>query len=134
MYRFSLCFNYNKYNFSIYDLCFHPDGSQLIVASGNRVLVYNTSDGSLLQPLKGHKDSVYCVTYCKNGLKFASGSSDKCVIIWSNKLDGLLKYSHSDAIQCLAFNPLSHQLVSCAISDFAFWSTEQKAVQKHKVS
>ena len=39
--------------FSIYDLCFCPDGSQLIVAAGNRVLVYDTTDGSLLQPLKG---------------------------------------------------------------------------------
>lgn len=120
--------------FSVYDLCFNPEGSQLIVASGNRVLVYDTADGTLLQPLKGHKDTVYCVCYAKNGQKFASGSADKSVIIWSNKLEGLLKYSHGDAVQCVAFNPLSHQLVSCAISDFAFWSTEQKAVQKHKIN
>ena len=32
-----------------------PDGTQLIVAAGQRVLVYDTSDGSLIQPLKGHK-------------------------------------------------------------------------------
>lgn len=38
---------------SIYDLCFKPDGSQLIVAAGNRVLVYDTTDGALVQPLKG---------------------------------------------------------------------------------
>lgn len=42
--------------------------------------------------------------------------------------------SHSDAVQCLAYNPVSHHLVSCAISDFAFWVAEQKAVQKHKTS
>lgn len=76
---------------------------------------------------------MYCVSYSKSGEKFASGSADKCVIVWSNKLEGLLKYSHGDAIQCLAFNPLTHQLASCSLSDFAFWSTEQKAVQKHKV-
>ena len=29
----------------IYDLCFRPDGSHLIVAAGQRVLVYDTSDG-----------------------------------------------------------------------------------------
>ena len=31
----------------IYDLCFRPDGTQLIVAAGQRVLVYDTSNGSL---------------------------------------------------------------------------------------
>ncbi|KAG5888430.1 hypothetical protein JTB14_020205 [Gonioctena quinquepunctata] len=119
---------------SIYDLCFNPEGTQLIIAGGTHVLVYNTTDGSLIQLLKGHKDKVHSVNYARNGEKFASGSADKTVIIWSNKLEGLLKYSHNDSVQCLAFNPLSHQLASCALSDFAFWSTEQKAVQKHKTN
>ena len=43
-------------------------------------------------------------------------------------------HSHNDAIQCLAYNPISHHLASCAIGDFAFWSAEQKAVQKYKSS
>lgn len=120
--------------FSIYDLCFNPDGTQLIVASGQRVLVYDATNGTLIQPLRGHKDVVYCVAYARDGKKFASGSADKTVIIWNSKLEGILKYSHGDAIQCLAYNPLSHQLASCALSDFAFWSTDQKAVQKHKVN
>ncbi|KAB0796579.1 hypothetical protein PPYR_10640 [Photinus pyralis] len=118
----------------IYDLCFNPEGTQLVVASGNRVLVYDTGNGALIQPLKGHKDMVYCVAYAKNGEKFASGSADKTVIVWSNKLLGLLKYSHSDAVQCLSYNPVSNQLASCALTDFAFWTAEQKAVQKHKVT
>ena len=172
----------------IYDLCFRPDGTQLVVAAGQRVLVYDTADGTLIQPLKGHKDTVYCVSYAKDGKRFASGTllvvsdianpkfhltrfkssldeervvlpssnndmteqlfffelevirlapisggADKCVIIWTSKLEGILKYSHNDAIQCLAYNPVSHQLASCAHSDFGLWSGEQKSVQKHKV-
>lgn len=78
---------------SIWGLCFRPDGSQLIVAAGNRVLVYDTNDGSLIQPLKGHKDTVYCVCYAKDGKRFASGSADKSVIIWTSKLEGILKYT-----------------------------------------
>lgn len=95
--------------------------------------MYDTENGELIQPLKGHKDNVYCVAYAKNGQKFSSGGADKTVIVWSNKLEGLLKYTHGDAVQCLAYNPLTHQLASCALSDFAFWSSEQKAVQKFKV-
>lgn len=116
----------------IYDLCFNPSGTQLVVASGHQVLVYETNDGALIQPLKGHKDTVYCVCYARDGKKFASGSADKSVIIWTSKLEGILKYSHNEAVQSMHFNPISHQLLSCSLSDIAFWSAEQKAVQKHK--
>ncbi|XP_014208959.2 intraflagellar transport protein 122 homolog [Copidosoma floridanum] len=116
----------------IYDLCYNPSGTQLIVAAGHNVLIYESNDGALVQLLKGHKDVVYCVCYAKDGKKFASGSADKTVIIWTSKLIGLLRYSHNESIQTMHFNPLSHQLLSCSISDFALWSAEQKAVQKFK--
>uniref|UniRef100_A0A672SCQ1 Intraflagellar transport protein 122 homolog n=1 Tax=Sinocyclocheilus grahami TaxID=75366 RepID=A0A672SCQ1_SINGR len=118
----------------ISDLAFRPDGSQLIVAAGNRVLVYDTADGTLIQPLKGHKDTVYCVAYAKDGKRFASGSADKSIIIWTSKLEGILKYTHNDSIQCVAYNPVTHQLASCSSGDFGLWSPEQKSVSKHKVS
>ncbi|XP_060691773.1 intraflagellar transport protein 122 homolog [Hemiscyllium ocellatum] len=118
----------------IYDIAFKPDGSQLIVAAGNRVLVYDTSDGTLIQPLKGHRDTVYCVAYAKDGKRFASGSTDKSIIIWTSKLEGILKYTHNDSIQCIAYNPVTHQLASCSSSDFGLWSPEQKSVSKHKVN
>ena len=138
---------------SVNDLAFKPDGSQLIIAAGLRVLVrlscflwprhilskkfmnyyyiscivfllqvYDTADGSIIQPLKGHKDVVYCVAYAKDGTELAfylyvtfccishcllsqqlllssagkrsaSGSADKSVIIWTSKLEGILKYT-----------------------------------------
>ena len=81
-----------NYDYSATTFC-RPDGSQIIVAAGQRVLVYDTSDGSLIQPLKGHKDTVYCVNYARDGKRFASGGADKCVIIWTNKLEGILKYT-----------------------------------------
>lgn len=80
----------------------------------------------------GHKDTVYCVCYAKDGKKFASGSADKSVIVWTSKLDGILKYSHSEAVQCMQFNPITHQLVSCSSSELTIWSSEQKNLQKVK--
>ncbi|CAL1605566.1 unnamed protein product [Knipowitschia caucasica] len=118
----------------VYDLAFKPDGTQLIVAAGKRVLVFDAVDGTINQPLKGHKDTVYCVAYAKDGKRFASGSADKSIIIWTSKLEGILKYTHNDSIQCLAYNPVTHQLASCSTGDFGLWSPEQKSVNKHKVN
>ncbi|NWX88011.1 IF122 protein, partial [Nothoprocta pentlandii] len=95
--------------------------------------VYDTSDGTLIQPLKGHKDTVYCVAYAKDG-KYHFGSLLFHVIIWTSKLEGILKYTHNDSIQCVSYNPLTHQLASCSSSDFGLWSPEQKSVSKHKTN
>jgi intraflagellar transport protein 122 len=48
-------------------------------------------------------------------------SADAQVIIWAQKPEGyagILKYNHNEAIQCLAYNPVTQQLASCTASDF----------------
>ncbi|VDO74474.1 unnamed protein product [Schistosoma curassoni] len=127
--------NITQFSCSIWDLCYSPDGSQLIVASGNLVWVYRADNGSLIKNLKGHKDTVYCVAYAHDSSIFASGSSDKCVIIWkSSTLEGLLKYVHNESIQCLEFNPVTVLLASTGSTDFGFWTMDQKSVVKTKIS
>ena len=90
----------------VYGITFAPDGKSLIAAAGNRVLMYATPPDEqgfpvLLNSLKGHKDTVFCVAYARDGERFASGGADNCVIIWTSAGAGVLKYSHSDAIQVL---------------------------------
>ena len=118
---------------SVYDVCFKPDGSQLVAAVGTRVLVYDAASGELLHSLKGHKDTLYCVAYARDGKRFASGGADKTIIIWTSKAEGILKFSHNDTIQCLSYNPATQQLASATAGDFGLWSPEQKSVAKHKV-
>mmetsp|Transcript_50765 Transcript_50765/g.127362 ORF Transcript_50765/g.127362 Transcript_50765/m.127362 type:complete len:814 (-) Transcript_50765:217-2658(-) len=124
----------DKLSSTVWSIAFKPDGTQVVVAAGNRVLVYDAQEGDLIHSLKGHKDAVYCVAYSKQGKKFASGGADKQVIIWTDKAEGRLKYHHTDSIQCLAYNPVTQQLASGTASDFGLWSPEQKSVTKHKVS
>ncbi|CAB3225162.1 unnamed protein product [Arctia plantaginis] len=125
----------DKVEFScVHTICFSPDGTQLVVGAGEKVMVYDPRDGALVQLLQAHKGAVHAVAYCGDGKKFASGSADKNVIIWTSKMEGVLKYSHSEPIQCLAYNPVTLHLASCALSDFAFWSVDVKAVQKYRVS
>ncbi|KRX19215.1 Intraflagellar transport protein -like protein [Trichinella nelsoni] len=118
----------------INDLTFKPDGSELLVASGLNIFVYDVHDGNLIQTLHGHRDTVHCVVYSPSGEKFASGSADKSVIVWTDKHEGMLKFNHSDSIQCLTFCPINCILLSCAISDFGLWTLEKKTVDKHKSS
>ncbi len=58
-------------------IAFKPDGMQLVVAVGNRILVYDALDGDLLHSLKGHTSNVYCVAYSHDGRRFASGGAGK---------------------------------------------------------
>ncbi|KAK5974103.1 hypothetical protein GCK32_013616, partial [Trichostrongylus colubriformis] len=84
--------------------------------------------------LSGHKDLVFAVAWSHDGELFASGSLDRSVILWTEQHEGTLKYSHSDAIQCLAFSPVTSLLLSCAVGDFGVWSADEKNVQKQRIS
>ncbi|KAF0705653.1 Aste57867_6993 [Aphanomyces stellatus] len=117
----------------VQDIAFHPDGSQIVAAIGSRVMIYDAVNGTLLHSLKGHKDTVYTVDFAHDGKRFASGGADNVVIIWTDKAEGILKYTHNESIQKVAYNPQSQCLASCTASDFGLWSPEQKSVAKHKV-
>ncbi len=51
----------------------------------------------------------------------------------SPQAEGILKYTHNESIQVLAYNPVTQQLASATSSDLGLWSPEQKSVAKHKV-
>ncbi|TMS38549.1 hypothetical protein L596_005248 [Steinernema carpocapsae] len=105
-----------------------------MLPADNKVLIYDGSDGTLLQSLKGHKDLVYAVAFSHTGERFASGSADRSVIIWTEQHEGTLKYVHNDAIQCLAFSPVTNLLLSCACTDYGFWTQQEKNVTKQRVN
>ena len=118
---------------TVYDVSFNPDGTHLVVAVANLVLVYDALEGDLVHRLRGHKDTVYAVEYSRDGKRFASGGADKTVIIWTHKGEGILKYTHNDSIQCVVYNPTTEMLASCTATDFGLWAKEQKSVSKHKM-
>lgn len=114
----------------VYSVCYNPTASTIVAACGVRVLIYDATTGDLLHSLKGHTDTVYCVSYSQDGKNFASGGSDRTVIIWTNKGEGLLKYQHKESVQALAYNPSTGQLASVANSDYGIWSPDQSKVSK----
>lgn len=85
-----------------------------------------------MNKIKGHKDTVYCIAYSKDGQRFATGGADNAVVIWSAEGQGLLKYTHNDKIQCLSFNPVLNSLASCSVIDFGLWMSDGASVNKTK--
>jgi intraflagellar transport protein 122 len=119
---------------TINDLAISPDGSRLVVAVGNRVLLYNFHTGDLIESLRAHKEIVTCVDFSFDGTRFASGGSDNLVIIWKSSGQGLLKYTHAVGIQRVSYSPTNLHLLSCSENDFGMWSPEQKQVSKESIS
>ncbi|ESL10984.1 hypothetical protein TRSC58_01275 [Trypanosoma rangeli SC58] len=115
----------------IYSLCYSPIADTVVVACGVRVLAYDASTGSIIHSLKGHTDTVYCVSCSHDGKTLASGGADKTVILWNNKWEGVLKYQHKESVQALAYNPSTGQLASVASSDYGVWSPDQAKVGKN---
>lgn len=117
----------------INDISISPDGNRVIVAVGNRVLLYDGNNGDLIESLRGHKDVVNTVDFSCDGSRFASGGSDNVVVIWKSSGQGLLRYNHTAPIQRVKYNPTSLQLASCTDVDFGLWNPEQKQVTKEKL-
>lgn len=97
------------------------------------MLVYSGSSGKVSKVIRGHSAQVYAVAYSPDGKRFASGGKDNSVIVWNEAGKGLLKYSHKHPVQCLAFNPVTNALVSCATEDFGIWVPDSTGVRKSNV-
>ena len=91
----------------------------MIVGVGNRVLVYDALDGDLQHSLKGHKDTVYAVTYSADGKRFASGDCAGTIIIWKGSTATGLEVHPQVDIQHLAYNPVTYSL--CLVHGEQLW-------------
>lgn len=54
---------------SIYDLCYNPDGKQIILAAGQNVMVYDNNNGALIQILRGSQQIIlFWLFFCSINL------------------------------------------------------------------
>lgn len=63
-------------------VCWHPKASYLLSCGKDKTLcITDALEGKPLYTLSGHTGEVLCVTFSKDGEHFASGGSDKLVMV-----------------------------------------------------
>jgi WD40 repeat protein len=103
--------------------CLDFKGPSTLVSGGgdNTIKVWALSDGkapALLHTLRGHSSFVLSVKVSPDGMKIASGSTDKTVMIWSMQsgMQLLRLTGHRDSVNCVAWSSDS-RLVASGASD-----------------
>ena len=94
---------------------YSPDSTQLASGSWDAtIIIWDVSQGKLLQTLKGHTRLVDYVAYSRDGKQLASGSYDKTVKIWDVSKGELLRTlkGHADIVRSVAWSPDGKQLAS----------------------
>ncbi len=93
-------------------IAYSPDGSQLAVAGGAGIWIYDAATGEERSLLTGHTDLVRSIRYSPDGSTIASASMDSTVCIWDaatgKHLHTLLHTTsrgHTDYVTSLAYSP-----------------------------
>ncbi len=94
------------------DLCFTPDGRQLVVASGiagltGEVVVWDIPTGKKLHAFRAHRDLIEAIDISPDGQLMVTGSYDHTAILWKLSTGETLStlHGHNQAIYDVAFSP-----------------------------
>ncbi|NET81162.1 MAG: TIR domain-containing protein [Moorea sp. SIO1F2] len=116
-----------RYNSSVNDVSFSPDGSILASADSETVRLWDTKKGNSIQePIKGHQDYVNSVRFSPNGQFLASASSDSTVKLWKVK-NGVVQtpewetlHDPEDQVTSICFSP-DGKFLAAASEDSNLW-------------
>ncbi|CAE6467898.1 unnamed protein product [Rhizoctonia solani] len=111
---------------------YSPDGSQIAIAVGEKVLLLSASTGRMiLPPFVGHSDTVLCISFSPDGAHIVSSSHDESIRVWSTgggrTVVGPMQ-RHTGSINSVAFSPNGARIVSGSQDDNVYiWDSSNGA-------
>ncbi|MCB2141450.1 WD40 repeat domain-containing protein [bacterium] len=86
---------------------FTLDSKNLLMGSGNSVILWNIQTKTQTQSLVGHSGSIRSLCINDDGTKLLTGSDDKSAILWDlQTYSKIMTFTgHSGSVRSLAFNP-----------------------------
>lgn len=106
---------------NVTDLVYSADGSRLLSCAGEpglfgEVRVWNVQDGTPVQTLVGHSDSLYALALSPDGTLLATGGYDQQIVVWDLAQGTPIRniVGHNGAIYDLAFHPQGKILASAS--------------------
>ncbi|MEH2412391.1 nSTAND1 domain-containing NTPase [Nostoc sp.] len=97
----------------VIDGSFSPDGKTIaLISNDNYSVRLFGSDGKLISTLTGHKDTVYKISFSRDGQTIATASKDKTIKLWkqNGKEIKTLK-DHTDSIKSMGLSPNGKSLI-----------------------
>lgn len=66
----------------INEIAYSPDGGQLAVATSIGIWIYSIVTGDEVKRITGNLGIVFTISFSRDGLTLASGSSDGRILLW----------------------------------------------------
>jgi WD40 repeat protein len=104
------------FNAPVIAAAFSPDGLQVAAGSGSDVCFWTVGSRDKPVPATGttHKGLLACLTFAPDGALLATGSQDKCILLWDTKSRTHVQTmaGHTGMVACLGFCPTGRTLAS----------------------
>ncbi len=101
---------------SILAVAFSPAGQSLATADNNGKIYHWTTEGALLQTLRGHTNWIWSVVFSPDGTRLLSSSEDQTIRLWDVGTGQCLQVlrDHSDWVWAVVFSPDGAQFASAS--------------------
>ena len=98
----------------VLDLAYTPDGTRLVTAGGDGVIVWDARNGRRKQEIAGHDRTVHAVVVLPDGKRVVAGGKGDAILLSDLATGGVIRRfeGHTGFVECLAVSPDGKRIAS----------------------